>query len=346
VDATLQTTQSLLGLSTFHIVRRELQTAYALGKQCLAAAQRLHDTESLIGAFATLGIIMYQSGNFVVSREHLEQGIALYQPSQHPTLITRYAQDTGINCYNYVAQTLWTLGYPERALQRSHELVALSNALSHPYSLAASLFWATHLYLLRRETDEALGQLEVLMDLAAEQAFTFVSALGLVIRGWALTTVGRIEEGIRTMRQGIASTRDAGSRIPYQLALLAEAYIKVGDSEEGLRLVEEALAWSDKTGERHWDVEIHRIKGELLLTQSLNNQAEAVTCFQQAMTIAQSQSAKSWELRASTSLARLWQQQGQPQEAHDLLAPVYHWFTEGFDTADLKDAKMLLDALA
>ena len=173
-------------------------------------------------------------------------------------------------------------------------------------------------------------------------------AMGAILHGWALAQQGKAQEGIEQLHQGLIAFRATGAELsrPYWLALLAEAYGTTGEPEAGLTALAEALTLVDTTGERWYEPELYRLKGELLLQHSSDNQTEAETCFHHALDIARNQQAKSFELRAATSLARLWQQQGKRQEAHDLLAPVYNWFTEGFDTADLKDAKALLDELA
>jgi predicted ATPase len=173
-------------------------------------------------------------------------------------------------------------------------------------------------------------------------------AIGSILHGWALAYQGQAQVGIEQMHQGMIAYRATGAEInrSYWLALLAEAHGSLGQPEEGLTALTEALALVDTTGERVWEPELYRLKGALLLQQSSSNQPEAESCFHQAIGVARNQQAKSLELRAATSLARLWQQQGKHQEAHDLLAPVYYWFTEGFDTADLQEAKALLDALA
>ena len=188
---------------------------------------------------------------------------------------------------------------------------------------------------------------EAAITLVKEQGFPFWGATSAVLRGWARTQQGQAQEGIEQMRHIMAS-RAAGATIrrPYLLAILAEVHGTIGQPEAGLTVLTEALALVDTTGERWYAPELHRLKGALLLQLSSDNQAEAEACFQQSIRIAQSQQAKSLALRAATSLARLWQQQGKRQEAHDLLAPVYNWFTEGFDTADLQEAKALLDAVA
>jgi predicted ATPase len=173
-------------------------------------------------------------------------------------------------------------------------------------------------------------------------------ACGSILRGWALAHQGRAKEGIAQITQGLMDFRATGAEInrSYFLTLLAEVHGILGEPEAGLTALTEALTLVDTTGERWYEPELYRLKGTLLLQQSSDNQAEAETCFHHALEIARTQQAKSFELRAATSLARLWQQQGKRQEAHDLLAPVYQWFTEGFDTADLQDAKALLEMLA
>jgi predicted ATPase len=206
---------------------------------------------------------------------------------------------------------------------------------------------AAAIHQLRREGRAAQEYGEALISLAKEQGFPYQMVFGAIHRGWALAHQGQAQEGIEQITQGSLAYRATGAELdrPYFLALLAEAHGTMGQPEAGLTTLAEALTVVDKTGERWYEAEIYRLKGALLLQQNANNQAEAENCFQQAIVVAQNQQAKSWELRAATSLARLWQQQGKRQEAHDLLAPVYHWFTEGFDTADLQEAKALLDTL-
>jgi len=199
---------------------------------------------------------------------------------------------------------------------------------------------------VRREVRATQERAEATISLAKEQGFPQWKAAGSIVHGWVLAQQGQAQEGIGQIHQGLTAWRATGAEIarPYHLALLAEAYGAMGQPAAALVVLVEALTLVDNTGERLYESELYRLKGELLLQQSSDNHLEAETCFHHAIAIAQKQSAKSWELRAATSLARLWQQQGKRQEAHDLLAPVYNWFTEGFDTADLKDAKALLDA--
>ena len=248
----------------------------------------------------------------------------------------------------YAAFTLWLLGYPEQALTRLHELLTLAQELSHPFSLVRALHYATSLHLLRREWSTAQARAEAALALSTEQEFgQFVGVLTFQ-RGQALAAQGQYAEGLAQMRQGLAAKQAAGSEIGRagELANIAEAYGRSGQPEVGLPLLDEALAWLDTHGEDRTTAQVYRLQGELLLRQAVPDAPRAAACFQQALAVAQRQQARSYELRAAMSLARLWQQQGKRGEARALLAPIYYWFTEGFDTADLQDAQALLDELS
>jgi predicted ATPase len=221
--------------------------------------------------------------------------------------------------------------------------------VARPFSLSFALGAAAQFHQLRREVRTAQERAEAAILLATEQGFPQWRTMSCLLRGWALAQqAGQAREGLEQMHQSMHAFRATGTEVmqPYFLALLAEAHGVMGQPEAGLTALAEALTFAETTGERWYEPEIHRLKGELLLQQSSDNHTEAETCLHQAISIARSQQAKSLELRAATSLARLWQSQEKRQEAYDLLAPVYNWFTEGFDTADLKDAKALLDELA
>jgi predicted ATPase len=255
-------------------------------------------------------------------------------------------------CRCYAAWALWYLGYPEQALKQSREAVALAQALSHPFSLASALDFTTGVQMGLREVQVVKEQAEALMALSLEQGFSLLVAWATIHRGWALAEQGQGEEGIGPMRQIIAATLATGARAAMTCghAWLAEAYGQVGQTEEGLNLVAEALALVDQTGERCYEAELYRLQGELLQKSEARSpkperEGEAETCFHQALHVARGQSAKSWELRAAMSLSRLWQRQGKREEARRLLGEVYGWFTEGFDTPDLQEAKALLEEL-
>jgi len=246
-----------------------------------------------------------------------------------------------------VALVLWLLGYPEQALRRSQAALTLARALSHPPSLAAALVFAAMLHQGRRERHLVQERAEAAIALAREQGLPHQVAYGSIMRGWALAMQGQWEEGIAQIQQGLVAQHATGAEIahPTFLGLLTEAHAAAGQAEAGLEVLTEALALVDHTGERYWEPELYRLKGELLLQQAVPDAPQAEVCFQQALAVARRQQAKSWELRTAISLSRLWQQQGRRGEAYELLAPIYGWFTEGFDTADLQDAKALLEAL-
>jgi len=337
----------LWGLWRFYLVRAEYQTARELAEQCLSLAQRIQDTALLLVARHALGITVYHLGEVSQARVHLEQGIALYDRQQYHHLAFRYGLDLGVWCLSYGAWPLWLLGYPEKALQRNQEALTLAQKLEHPLSLAAALIYTPFLHYFRREKQAAQEWAEAGIALSSEKGFPQFLAVGMMTRGWALAMQGQGEEGIAQLQQGLAAFRAVAGEIdrPRWLAHLAEAYGQVGHIEAGLTTLAEALATAHKIGDHYWEAELHRLKGELLLKRASPTE-EAEACFRQALDIARYQQAKSLELRAATSLSRLWQQQGKRAEAHDLLAPIYGWFTEGFDTTDLQEAKALLDELA
>ena len=337
----------LWGLWRFYFVRTEYQTARALAEQCLSLAQRVHDTALLLLAHQVLGATAYYLGEVTLGRVYLEQGLALYAPQEHRPLAFRYGLDLGVWCLSYLAWPLWMLGYPDQALQRSREALTLAQELSHPVSLAAALFYIAITHHLRRDSDAVQECAEAAIALAREQGFALYLAVGTAMRGWAVSVQGHAEEGMTQLRQGMAALQAMGVKLdsPRFLGMLAEAHASMGQAEEGLRILAEALRVADNTGEHYYTAELCRLKGALLLAQSSAQGEEAAACFRQALDIARQQQAKSLELRAATSLSWLWQRQGRRVEARELLAPVYDWFTEGFDTADLQEAKTLLEEL-
>jgi predicted ATPase len=227
------------------------------------------------------------------------------------------------------------------------EALTFAQGLSHPFSLVFALTAKALLHHLRREATIVQEQAEMAITVSTEHGFPFRAAFGSMLLGWAMAERGDGEAGIARIEEGLAAIQATGSKLHNSvwLGLLAEAYGKLGRVEEGLTVLAEALSAVDDTGEHFYEAELQRLKGAFLLQLSADNQREAETCFQHAMTIAQEEGAKAWELRTATSLAHLWQHQGKRQQARDLLAPVYTWFTEGFDTPDLQEARALLDEL-
>jgi predicted ATPase len=343
-----------------------LQTARELGERILTLAQSTQKPAHLALAHYLLGSIFFPLGELALSRVHLEQCITLYDRQQ----LRSHVLQEPIVCLAFTARALWFLGYPDQALKMSHEVLSRTRELSHPFSLAFVLdFAAAWLHQLRREEQAAQEWAEAAIKLSTERGFALTLAVGTWLRGWALAEQGQREEGIAQMREGLAAWRATGSVVwePYFLAMLAETYGKVGQTEEGMKALAEALATVDNTGERLFEAELYRLKGTLTLQQANQKakgkrqkakietdpqsltpdpQGEAEACFLKAIEIARKQQAKSLELRAATSLARLWQQQGKQHEARIMLAEIYGWFTEGFDTKDLQDAKALLDELS
>jgi TOMM system kinase/cyclase fusion protein len=337
----------LWGLWYFYFARAELQTARELGAQCLLLAQRLQAQDFLLQAHRVLGMTLFWLGELVSAREPLELGITRYDPQQHRSLAFRYGTDPGVGCQCFAALALWGLGYPAQALEKTREALTLARELSHPLSLVYALIFAARLHQDRREGQLTQERAETAMRLSTEQGFPEWVAVGGILRGWALARQGWTAEGIAQLCTSLATYRALGGELwrAYGLSLLAEAYGKVGQAEEGLRVLAEGLVAAHTSGQRLYEAELYRLNGALLL-QATPNVQEAEACFCRASEIARQQQAKSLELRAAISLARLWQQQGKQTEAYDLLAPLYGWFTEGFDTADLQEAKALLAALA
>jgi predicted ATPase len=347
LDDAHQLFPGLRDLWMYYHVCAEHQTAHTLGEQLLTLGRQGQDSGILLAAHRAGGTTLFWMGAVASAQTHFAQGIALYDPTQHRAYAFLYGEDAGVICHIYAAWTLWILGYPDQGLTRSHEAVTLAQQRAHPFSLTHVLSNAAMFHQFRHEGCRTKEHADAAISQAKEQGFPYWMACGSILRGWALVQQRQAQAGIEQIHQSMMAWRATGAALgqPYWLALLAEAHGTMGQRETGLAVLTEALTFVDTTGERCYEAELYRLKGELLLQQSPSNHTEAESCFYHAISMAQSQQAKSWELRASTSLARLWQQQGKRQEAHDLLAPVYHWFTEGFDTADLKDAKALLDAL-
>jgi predicted ATPase len=259
----------------------------------------------------------------------------------------RMGLDPGVGCRAYAAWTLWLLGYPEQALARIQEALTLAHKLVHPFSLAYAWCWAAIVSQLRRDVPTVHEHAEAAVALATAQGFPQWAALGTSVRGWALAMQGQGEEGLTQIRQEIAAWRATGAaqHVPYYCAMLADVAAYLGRTEDGLQVLAEAHTLVEQHEERYWEAEVSRLRGVLLLRQTGTSQAEAEAWLQRALDVARCQEAKSLELRAAMSLARLWQQQGKQAEARELLAPIYGWFTEGFDTADLQEARALLEAL-
>jgi class 3 adenylate cyclase/predicted ATPase len=338
---------TLVGVWLVYYIRGESRKAYELAEQLMNRAQSGNDSTHLLLAHDTLGSTLFDMGKLLLAKEHKEAVIFLYDPARHGPLAARRSFDAKGYALSYLGMTLWILGYPDQALKRANEAVEFSQALSHPLSLAGAEFFLAVVQQYRHEARAAQKAAECAIALSAEQGFTFWLPVATILRGWAMAQQGLNEEGIAQMEEGLAASRatGAGTGRSHWLSLLAEACIESGRLNDGQSVLAEAQAFANGTEGHGYDAEIYRLKGELLLRQDHPNVAEAQNCFQRAVEVARKQSAKSFELRATMSLARLLAKKGRRDEARAMLAAIYNWFTEGFDTADLIDAKALLEEL-
>jgi predicted ATPase len=350
VGNTPQLSPVLHGLWRFYYVRGNRQTTLELAQQALALAEHVQDPALFMAAHYELGITLFVLGELPSARSHLEQGMSLYNPQQHAAHGLIYGHAPGTGFLTYTAMTLWLLGYPDQALQKSREALTLARELAHPYSLARVHFFVGLLHQLRREGQAVHELSEAAIALCSQQAFALYLTYATMLQGWSLATQGHGETAVLQMRQALDTSQSMAIELlrAYFLALLAEVYGHREQPEDGLTVLAEAFALVERNGECWYEPELHRLKGELLLhAGGRMRRAEGTpeACFHKALELARAQQAKFLELRAATSLARLWQQQNKRQEALDLLVPVYGWFTEGFDTADLREAKGLLHEL-
>ena len=340
----------LQGLSAFYIVRSELQTARKLSEQSLNLIESMQAPELLLmNHYTGMISLLSLSGEFAPALEHLEHSIALYNPQQHKYLVGLFGADVRVNGWGAL-DLLW-LGYPDQARERNKKDLKLARKLSHPFTVANSLGFASMYHHECREWQEAQECAEKTVAHSTEYGFPYWLASGTVCSGVALAEQGRLEEGIAQIEEGLAAYRAVGQRamVTKCLTHLGKAYGEIGQIEKGLNILAEALEMTCSTGECFYESEIHRVKGELLLMQGEGEgeaEDEVEACFQKAINVAKQQQAKLFELRAAMSLSRLWQKQGKQEETRQVLAEIYDWFTEGFDTKDLKEAKTMLEELS
>ena len=338
----------LRGLWEFYELRGDLKTALELGEELLRLAQAADDPALRLIAHDVLGDTLYWLGEFPRSLEHLERGIELYRLDEHRALAHQHAgYDPGVACRSFAAYGLWYLGHPEQALRQVEAAITLAKDVGHPFSIMFAFDFAAYVHHYRREPRLCLERTDQAIALATEQAAEFFLGHAMAVRGWALAYQGKPAEGIVEIRRAMDVCRSSGSilEFPHCWASLADAYRVAGRGDEALRAVAEGLKQARETSARFNEAELYRLKGELLLMEGGPAAEDAEHCFREAIEIARRQGAKSLELRAATSLSRLLQREGKREDARRLLAEVYGRFTEGFDTADLKDARALLDAL-
>jgi predicted ATPase len=334
---------TLFGLWSLYFLRADLQRARELAQQLLRQAQSSQDPAQLLYAHLTAGHTSYGLGEFLRSREHEEIALSIYNPERHRALGFQYLYSLCGISWN-----LWQLGYPDQALKRNNEALAIAQTLSDPMSLALAQTFAGALRQYRGEAREAQRHAETTIALCLENGLPNYFDYSTILSGWVMVHHGDNQAGTAQIQKGLAALRESGAefRKPYFLCLLADACLRANHHDQGLSALQEALAAADKNEDRSHEPDIHRLEGELLLSRDRSNASQARTCFERAIEIARKQSAKSLELRATTSLARLLRDTNRRDEARAMLADIYGWFTEGFDTADLKDARALLDELS
>ena len=345
VGSTPELFPALAGFGYGQMVHGKLREARSLAEEFLELAHPHQDPLVLAVGHRMLAYTAWWQGDFVDVLDHSREGLALYHPDQHRGCLIRYSQDSGVVCGYVRALAHWALGYPAQAVLTMESTLVHARSLAHPYSIAITLLFAAQLSQLRRDTASARTQAEEALAISAEHGLDAVWLWCLLPRGWAIAQEGDVPAGITDISEAMTRRRAAniGAVWPWFYTILAEAQGQLGKIDDALAGLEEALQWVQRNDEHLYEAEAHRIRGELLFKQ--HDPAAAETCFQQALTVARNQQAKSWELRAAMSMARMWLQQNRTDEARQLLAPVYDWFTEGFDTADLIEAKALLDQL-
>ena len=345
----------LRSLGRFYLVRGSLDAARDVGRRLEAMAGSTHDAATLRAAHDLLGHVSFYTGELPTALAHLDRAIELRDPgasAARASSALRLVLDAGVSCTAHAAWALWMLGYPARAEARMREALALAQASAHPFSLAHAHRFAAALHQVRRERDRVRDQVEACAAISAPHVsagaaspyygFGAVALAASFHRGWLLVEGGRHEDGLASMREWVRTCRETGSQclLPAYLASLAETCGQTGRRGEGLDLVNEALAVASGSGIDYWTAELHRLRGELV-----DGEHDAAACFLEALAVARRQQARSFELRAAMSLSRLRARQGRTREARARLADVHAWFTDGFDTADLEDARVLLETL-
>jgi class 3 adenylate cyclase/predicted ATPase len=348
----------LRGLGTFYMNRAQLEAARGLIEQRLDLAQQLNDRTAVWVAQSGLAMVLYHMGEFPSAMGHLERALASADVSTARERAAGYGIYTGqwtiVGCLAHAAWALWFLGAIDESLVRSDEALTLAGEFGQPLHLANARYWAAQLSQYRRDRVRTRELAEAVITASAKEGFAQQKAQGMFLRGWAMAEPGAGGQGWAQMREGFAAWEATGAGVlrPYYLALLAEVAAQAGDVAEGLRLIDEALATVEKSGERSWQAEVHRLHGELLLQQAGSDATTssaaqvAEVCFRQALAVARDQQARCLELRAAMSLGRQWHRLGQRQRGTEVLAPICGWFADSIDTVDLREARALLAAWA
>jgi class 3 adenylate cyclase/predicted ATPase len=345
---TVQLFSILRGLWEFHELRGEYETALDLARQLITLAERGGERAELLVANEVMGDIQLWLGDFDAARRHTEHAFALYDRREHDAHVFRYGYDLGVASLAFGGWALWFLGYPEGAMRRAQEAAALAREQGHPFTLAFALLFMAQLHSYRRDAEPTRELTAEVMAFSSKHNFPMLLHQAAMIQGWALAEQGHPAEAIAQIEQGLREWKAMGQELEcsHFLGLLAEAHARAGRPDEGLAILAEALSVAHRIGEGLWEAELYRLRGELLLaTDSPSRLVAADESFQKAISAARARGAKAQELRATISLARLWQQRDRRDEARQALAEIYRWFAEGLDTRDLTEARTLLDAL-
>ena len=331
----------LWGLWTFHTLSAEFETARDIAEEFLRLSERLPYPGLALRGHWALETTSLHLGQFDLALDHFEKALAIYDPTQHRDDSFLYALNPGVAMPCFAAWALWYSGLPDQSLERIEEALKRARELSEPHGLAHAALFASVLYQLRRDTLMAQYYAEAVIDISREHGLALYGAMANIMQAWALSKYGGAQTAVDQIREGLAALDATGTFLvrPHFLALLAEVFSKLNEIEEALLLLDEAMSIVNSKGERYYEAELYRLRGELLLKA---NKGNAEDCFRRSLQIAESQKAKAWQLRTALSLARLYRSQGKVVEARNLLAPIYESFTEGFETDDLRDAGVLL----
>jgi predicted ATPase len=331
------------------ILQGDVRTALEIGEQLLALARSSSDSAPMLQARHALWPTHFYRGELVAAMEDFTEGLALYDVDRHRSLAFTFGgHDARVCGLAFQSPVLWLLGYPQQALECGRRALDVARSLAHPHSVANAHSWVSLAFRILGDFELARAEAEAGQAVSAEYGFPQWSAVATIIRGSTLAAVGHVEGGLTEMRSGLAAWQatGAGAMIPTFLAFIAEAEVARGDIAAALRIIDDALKRIDVYGERIFEAELHRLRGEAFLAGRTPDPVRAETCFLRAIDIAREQLARSFELRAVTSLARLWQRGGRAHDARRVLAATAGWFTEGHETRDYRGAHQLLEELA
>jgi predicted ATPase len=333
----------LYGLFIAKFMAFDGDAACALATQFLTLAEREKATVPIMVGHRLLGNSLLVVGDFAEGLAHLDRALALYDPAAHRPLATRFGQDIGVAILSFRPLAQWILGYPETALAEAARPFSAAREMDHAPTLIFALACTTFTHIFCREYATANAQLDECIALTEEKGAVPMKMLATSERGWVLALIGKTSAAVETISAGLNGYRSTGATAwtTAWLSHLALANAQLGKFEDAWRCISEAMSVAEATKERWFEAEINRIAGEIVQLSPERNATKADEYFERALAVARKQGAKSWELRAATSMARLWRDKGKPQQAHELLAPVYGWFTDGFDTLDLKEAALL-----